>query len=115
MTETPNTETEAHGGPSGLSAGLERLPRIPVGDRFKDETLFRVLGIGAGDTLYECWASAIRKYTSQCVMEEREACANVAEEFEDDMGHGKAQKIADAIRMRSNAGIHRAAEGRPVE
>ena len=37
------------------------------------------------------------------VLAEREACATVAEEFEDDMGDGKAQKISDAIRMRSNA------------
>ena len=36
---------------------------------------------------------------------EREACANIAEEFEDDMGHGRAQKIADAIRMRSNVAV----------
>lgn len=27
-----------------------------------------------------------------------EACAKIAEEFEDDMGYGNAQKIADAIR-----------------
>ena len=33
---------------------------------------------------------------------EREACAKVVEQFEDDMGYGKAQKIADAIRLRSN-------------
>ena len=34
---------------------------------------------------------------------ERQECAMVAEGFEDDMGYGKAQMIADAIRVRSNA------------
>jgi hypothetical protein len=37
------------------------------------------------------------------IRNEREACAAVAEEFEDDMGYGKAQQIAGKIRMRSNA------------
>lgn len=41
----------------------------------------------------------------KAIAAEREACATVAEEFEDDMGYGKAQKIADAIRMRSNANV----------
>ena len=46
---------------------------------------------------------AVAAWIDHAVMAEREACATVAEEFEDDMGDGKAQKIADAIRMRSNA------------
>lgn len=44
----------------------------------------------------------VRKFAELVALAEREACANVAEEFEDDMGYGKAQKIADKIRMRSN-------------
>lgn len=43
------------------------------------------------------------------VLAEREACAGVCENFEDDMGYGKEQKCADAIRMRSNASL----SGRP--
>jgi hypothetical protein len=34
--------------------------KLPEGDRFKDPTKFRVLGTGQGDTLYECWNSAIQ-------------------------------------------------------
>ena len=59
------------------------------------------------------WGQSAWKHTSNCCGEwdawqaaalaEREACANVCEKFEDDMGYGKAQKCADAIRMRSNA------------
>ena len=33
---------------------------------------------------------------------EREACAQVCEEYENDMGYGQPQKCADAIRARGN-------------
>ena len=39
--------------------------------------------------------------------DEREACANVVEDFEGDCGYGKEQNIADAIRVRSNAELER--------
>ena len=34
---------------------------------------------------------------------EREACAKVCEEYENDMGYGQPQKCADAIRARGQA------------
>jgi len=54
---------------------------------------------------------------------EREECAKVCEKFTNSKsGHpfpegwdAACAKNASDIRMRSNAGIHRAAEGRPVE
>ena len=39
----------------------EQVGQIPEGDRFKDEALFRVLGKGAGDKLYEVWGSAVHR------------------------------------------------------
>ena len=36
------------------------LPPLPKGDRFKDVTKFREIGMGGGDTLYECWGDALR-------------------------------------------------------
>ena len=70
MENTPKVEGSTCG-TSALSAGLERLPPIPEGDRFKDETTFRVLGVGSGDKLYECWASAVRTYAEKCVAIDR--------------------------------------------
>ena len=51
---------------------------------------------------------------------EREACAKVCEDEYPHSGYHPtlrkaARQCAAAIRVRSNAGIHRAAEGRPVE
>lgn len=34
--------------------------KLPVGDRFKDVSKFREIGQGGGDTLYECWGSAVQ-------------------------------------------------------
>lgn len=55
-----------------------------------------------GDGTLEVSAKWLHGFAHNVAEKEREACANLAEYFEDDMGHGKAQKIADKIRVRSN-------------
>jgi hypothetical protein len=74
--------------------------KLPEGDRFKDPSKFRILGTGQGDTLYECWNSAIqlqlRAAYAAGLAAERERCALVSEQafrFAKD-----GYEIADLIR-----------------
>ena len=46
--------------------------------------------------------SWVIKLVADAVAVEREACAQVCEEYENDMGYGQPQKCADAIRARGN-------------
>ena len=51
--------------------------------------------------LYEPVAfEAMHRMVEMAIAEEREACAQVCEEYENDMGYGQPQKCADAIRAR---------------
>lgn len=47
---------------SAQASQFSTLPPIPEGDRFKDETKFRLLGWAGGSKLYECWEGAIHAY-----------------------------------------------------
>jgi hypothetical protein len=51
---------------------------------------------GHGDTVEDL----LKELNWQVREEERELCAQLCEEFEEDMGHGMPQKCADAIRAR---------------
>ena len=59
------------------------------------------------DALAKMWSEAVHaEYKAQieaAVLEEREACAKVCEQYENDMGYGQPQKCADAIRARGQA------------
>lgn len=68
--------------------GLWANPEIPV-----DEAAKLVL---------EAIDYNIKVLVQKAVEEEREACAQVCEEYENDMGYGQPQKCANAIRARSN-------------
>ena len=89
--QKPETVSEVIVGQSASTAGLERIVEDVLSE-------WQMCGMEPG-TLYGDMAIEVAK---RAVQAEREACADIAEDFEDDMGHGKAQKIADAIRMRSN-------------
>lgn len=65
---TPDTET--------MTAPL---PPLPIGDRFKDTKQFRYLGAGAGDSLYECWQSAIEAFAKLAV---RQALCQLADDID---------------------------------
>jgi len=47
----------------------------------------------------ERWAAVVR-FANLVAAAEREACAQVCEQFEEDMGHGIPQRCANAIRVR---------------
>ncbi len=53
---------------------------------------------GHGDTIEDL----LKELEWQIRESEREACARVCEEYENDMGYGQPQKCADAIRARGN-------------
>lgn len=61
----------------------------------------------------------LERFAELVASAEREACAKIAETpvygEQDDITMEAKDRVAGAIRARSNAGIHRAAEGRPVE
>lgn len=44
--------------------------------------------------------AAVVRFANLVAAAEREACAQVCEEFEEDMGHGIPQRCANAIRAR---------------
>lgn len=48
-------------------------------------------------------ADMIVEHVQKMVADEREACAKVCEQYENDMGYGQPQKCADAIRARGRA------------
>ena len=45
----------------------------------------------------------LERFAALVAAAEREACAKVCEEYENDMGYGQPQKCADAIRARGQA------------
>jgi len=51
---------------------------------------------GHGDTVEDL----LQEFNWQVREEERELCAQLCEEFKEDMGHGMPQKCAEAIRAR---------------
>ncbi len=58
----------------------------------------RSYATGHGDTIEDL----LKELEWQIRESEREACARVCEEYENDMGYGQPQKCADAIRARGN-------------
>lgn len=49
---------------------------------------------------YHIQTDLIERFAELVAAAEREACAQVCEEFEEDMGHGIPQRCANAIRAR---------------
>lgn len=83
------------------------LPPLPIGDRFKDTKQFRYLGAAAGDSLYECWQSAIEafaKLVARQALERAAVCAwsTGMDEYAGTLGLSDARetgsKCATAIR-----------------
>lgn len=64
---------------------------IPEGDRFADNKLFRVLGTGAGQKLYEVWEDAVHAYVADQL---REAQVKVLREAADG---GKLMKCSGGV------------------
>ena len=87
--DLPEGQTQYEDGQSASTAGLARRIVFHWNQAVKE----------TGDGTYPI---IIAKFAERIAFDEREACARACEAFEDDMGYGKAQKIADAIRMRSN-------------
>ena len=79
--------------------GLERFAnRVAAAERNKvaQWMIDRSYATGHGDTVEDL----LKELEWQVREEERELCAQVCEEFEEDMGHGMPQKCAEAIRAR---------------
>ena len=55
------------------------------------------------DRLTDFAIQAAEKSVDVAIALEREACAKVCEQYENDMGYGQPQKCADAIRARGQA------------
>ena len=58
--------------------------------------IYRRHATGHGDTVEDL----LKELNWQVREEERELCAQLCEEFEEDMGHGMPQKCAEAIRAK---------------
>lgn len=66
--------------------------------RMAREAGFEELGSRADD--WVCFGDEIERFANLVAAAERSACAQVCEEFEEDMGHGIPQRCANAIRAR---------------
>lgn len=55
----------------------------------------------AGWDMYDGFMSRLERFANLVAAAERSACAQVCEQFEEDMGHGIPQRCANAIRERS--------------
>ena len=49
------------------------------------------------------YTDAFERFAARVASAEREACAKICEQYENDMGYGQPQKCADAIRARGQA------------
>jgi hypothetical protein len=79
--------------------GLERFAKfVAAAERNKvaQWMIARSYATGHGDTVDDL----LKELEWQVKEQEREACAQVCEEFEEDMGHGIPQRCANAIRAR---------------
>ena len=56
--------------------------------------------IGMRPHLDGIYQESLERFAAIVAAAEREACAQVCEEYENDMGYGQPQKCADAIRAR---------------
>ena len=89
-----------------------------VAKRMKD---FGLKGVRDGSAHLFIKPDLLAEFVQSEILAEREACAKALERVGADVageyliGKDAADLCAAIIRARSNAGIHRAAEGRPVE
>jgi hypothetical protein len=98
---------------SALTGGLERMFRVVKTDH---------PDLVGGIVWADCELAWINERITLAILAEREACAAVCDDLameyrrdHDPMSENVADECYGRILMRSNVGIHRAAEGRPVE
>ena len=91
--------TEVHWMPIIDLAYAERFAALVAAaerDKVAQWMIDRGYATGHGDTVDDL----LKELEWQVKEQEREACAQVCEQFEEDMGHGIPQRCANAIRAR---------------
>ena len=66
----------------------------------RDDIIRMAREAGYGEAMSDLHAPALERFAALVAAAEREACAQLCEQFEEDMGHGIPQRCADAIRAR---------------